>query len=149
MQRSAQAIWRGDLKAGAGELTTASRTLNHTPYSFVSRFEQGQGTNPEELLAAAHAGCFTMAVSAGFTKAGFKPESLDTTCIITLDRKDGGFEITESHLELKANVPGVTLETFNQVVDEAKKGCPVSKLYHTNITLNARLEGAQMQTGRA
>lgn len=149
MQRSAQAQWRGDLKTGTGQLTTASRTLANTPYSFVSRFEQGQGTNPEELLAAAHAGCFTMDVSARLTKAGFPPETLDTTCIVTLDRKDGGFSITESHLELKATVPGVSQEVFDQTVEEAKKGCPVSKLFHTNVTLTAKLESIQAQTGRA
>ena len=148
MQRSAQAHWRGDLKSGNGQLTTASRTLANTPYSFVSRFEQGEGTNPEELLAAAHAGCFTMDVSARLTKAGFPPESLDTTCIVTLDRKDGGFSITESHLEMKAVVPGVSQETFDQVVEEAKKGCPVSKLFHTNVTLTARLEEGRAQAGR-
>jgi osmotically inducible protein OsmC len=143
MQRSAQAQWRGDLKAGKGTLTTASHTLNSTPYSFVSRFEQGQGTNPEELLAAAHAGCFTMDVSARLTKAGFPPDTLDTTCTVTLDRKDGGFTITESHLELKAKVPGVSKEAFDQTVEEAKKGCPVSKLFHTNVTLTANLETTQ------
>ena len=148
MQRSAQAQWRGDLKSGKGQLTTASRTLANTPYSFVSRFEQGQGTNPEELLAAAHAGCFTMAVSAGLTQAGFPPDTLDTNCVITLDRKDGGFAITESHLELKASVPNISEDAFNKAVEEAKKGCPVSKLYNTNITLTAKLEGSRTQSGR-
>jgi osmotically inducible protein OsmC len=140
MQRTAQAHWHGDLKSGAGNLTTASKTLSQTPYSFVSRFEQGQGTNPEELLAAAHAGCFTMAVSAQLTTAGHPPESLDTTCTITLERKDGGFTITESRLEMKAKVPGITPDAFQKVVEEAKTGCPVSKLFHTNITLNTQLD---------
>src|SRR5262249_13161486 len=102
MQRTALAQWRGDLKSGSGDLTTASHTLSHTPYSFVSRFEQGEGTNPEELLAAAHAGCFTMDVSARLTRAGHRPETLDTTCTVTLDRKDGAFTITESHLDMHA-----------------------------------------------
>jgi osmotically inducible protein OsmC len=108
MQRTAQAPWHGDLRSGSGALSVASHTLSGTPYSFVSRFEQGKGTNPEELLAAAHAGCFTMAPAAELTKAGIKPDTLETACTITIDRKDGGFAITSSHLDLKAKVPGVT-----------------------------------------
>lgn len=140
MQRSAEAQWRGDLKSGAGTISTASGTLSQTPYSFHSRFEQGKGTNPEELLAAAHAGCFTMAVSAQLAQAGLKADSLDTTCKITLDKTDGGFGITESHLELKAKIPGATKEAFDKATEAAKAGCPVSKLYNTKITLDARLE---------
>jgi len=140
MQRTAQAQWHGDLRSGSGSLSVASQTLSETPYSFISRFEQGKGTNPEELLAAAHAGCFTMAVTAELTKAGIKAETLETTCTITLDRKDAGFAITESHLDLKAKVPGVTQEVFDKVVQGAKAGCPVSKLFITDITLTARLE---------
>lgn len=140
MQRTALAQWRGDLKSGSGDLTTASHTLSHTPYSFVSRFEQGEGTNPEELLAAAHAGCFTMDVSARLTRAGHRPETLDTTCTITLDRKDGGFSITESHLQMNAKVPDVSQEAFQKIVEEARNGCPVSKLFQTNITVDAKLE---------
>jgi lipoyl-dependent peroxiredoxin len=139
MQRTAQAHWQGDLKAGTGSLTTASKTLNTTPYSFTARFENGAGTNPEELLAAAHAGCFTMALSAQLGQAGLKAESLDTTCTITLDQKDGGFAITASHLELKAKVPGATQEAFDKATQAAKTGCPVSKLYNTAITLTATL----------
>jgi osmotically inducible protein OsmC len=140
MQRSAEAQWRGDLKSGAGTISTASGTLSQTPYSFHSRFEQGKGTNPEELLAAAHAGCFTMAVSAQLAQAGLKADSLNTTCKITLDKTDGGFGITESHLELKARIPGATKEAFEKATEAAKTGCPVSKLYNTKITLDARLE---------
>jgi lipoyl-dependent peroxiredoxin len=140
MQRSAEAQWRGDLKSGAGTISTASGTLPQTPYSFHSRFEQGKGTNPEELLAAAHAGCFTMAVSAQLAQAGLKADSLNTTCRITLDKTDGGFGITESHLELKAKIPGATKEAFEKATEAAKSGCPVSKLYNTKITLDARLE---------
>ena len=147
MQRTAQAQWKGDLKSGSGQLSVASRTLSGTPYSFVSRFEQGQGTNPEELLAAAHAGCFTMAVSAELSKAGHAPESLETTCTITLDRKDGGFAITESHLEMKARVPGITKEEFEKAAQQAKAGCPVSKLYNTNITLTTEFEAPRAQAG--
>jgi len=140
MQRSAEAQWRGDMKSGAGSISTASGTLSQTPYSFHSRFEQGKGTNPEELLAAAHAGCFTMAVSAQLAQAGLKADSLNTTCVITLDKTDGGFGITESHLELKAKIPGATKEAFEKATEAAKSGCPVSKLYNTKITLDARLE---------
>jgi osmotically inducible protein OsmC len=140
MKRSAQAQWKGDLKTGTGAISMASGTLKDTPYSFHSRFEQGAGTNPEELLAAAHAGCFTMALSAQLAGAGLKADSLETTCTITLEKKDDGFAITESHLELKAKVPGATKEAFDKATAAAKSGCPVSKLYNTNITLNAQLE---------
>jgi len=140
MKRSAQAKWQGDLKSGAGTISTASGTLATTPYSFRSRFEQGTGTNPEELLAAAHAGCFTMALSAQLREAGLKATSLETSCTITLEQKDGGFAITESHLELKAKVPGATAEAFEKATKAAETGCPVSKLFNTKITLDAHLE---------
>ena len=140
MKRSAQAQWRGDLKSGSGTISTASGTLANTAYSFLSRFEQGKGTNPEELLAAAHAGCFTMAVSAQLSQAGLKADSLETSCTITLEQKDGAFAITGSHLELKARIPGATRETFEKATQAAKTGCPVSKLYNTSITLDAHLE---------
>jgi len=140
MKRSAQAKWQGDLKSGAGTLSTASGILATTPYSFRSRFEQGTGTNPEELLAAAHAGCFTMALSAQLGEAGLKATSLETSCTITLEQKDGGFAITESHLELKAKVPGATAEAFEKATKAAETGCPVSKLFNTKITLDAHLE---------
>jgi osmotically inducible protein OsmC len=149
MKRSAQAHWSGDLKSGAGALSTASATLSSTPYSFHSRFEQGKGTNPEELLAAAHAGCFTMSVSAQLAGVSLKAESLDTTCTITLEQKDGSFAITESHLELKATIPGATQEAFDKAVQAAKAGCPVSKLFNTNITLTAQLEGGGTQRSGA
>jgi osmotically inducible protein OsmC len=140
MKRSAQAQWQGDLKSGTGTISTASGTLASTPYSFHSRFEQGKGTNPEELLAAAHAGCFTMALSSQLTQAGLKAERLETTCTITLEQKDGSFAITESHLELKAKIPGATQEAFDKATKAAETGCPVSKLYNTKITLDAHLE---------
>jgi len=140
MQRTAEAKWQGDLKTGTGQISMASGTLSNTPYSFHSRFEQGKGTNPEELLAAAHAGCFTMALSNQLAQAGLKAESLETTCTITLDKTESGFGITESHLELKAKVPGASKEDFDKATQEAKAGCPVSKLYNTNITLSAKLE---------
>jgi osmotically inducible protein OsmC len=140
MKRTATAHWQGDLKAGKGELSTASGVLSSTPYSFHTRFEDGQGTNPEELLAAAHAGCFTMALSAQLVNAGFTAKDLETTCTITLEKQPDGFAITASHLELKASVPGATREQFDQAVNSAKTGCPVSKLYKANITLNSTLE---------
>ena len=140
MKRTAQAHWSGDLKSGAGTVSMASGTLSNTPYSFHSRFEQGKGTNPEELLAAAHAGCFTMALSAQLGEAGLTADSLETTCTITFEKLPDGFAITESHLELKAKVPGASQEAFDKAVQNAKSGCPVSKLYKTNITLSSTLE---------
>lgn len=140
MKRVASAKWQGDLKTGHGFVSMASGTLSNTPYSFHSRFEQGAGTNPEELLAAAHAGCFTMALSAQLAGAGLKAESLDTTCTISLEQKDGGFAITESHLALRAKVPGASQEAFDKAVHAAETGCPVSKLFNTKITLDAQLE---------
>ena len=140
MTRQAKAEWLGDLKTGKGNVTSASGVLSHTAYSFLSRFENDKGTNPEELLAAAHAGCFTMAVSAQLGEAKLKPERLDTTCTITLEKLPEGFTITESHLELKGRVPGATQEAFDKAVQAAKNGCPVSKLFKTKITLTATLE---------
>jgi lipoyl-dependent peroxiredoxin len=139
MKRTADAKWQGDLKGGKGTISTASGVLSNTQYSFHSRFEQGAGTNPEELLAAAHAGCFTMALSAQLGAAGLKADSLETKCTITVEQKDGGFAITESHLELTAKIPGATQEAFDTATGAAKAGCPVSKLYNTNITLVATL----------
>lgn len=140
MKRTANAQWQGDLKAGKGTLTTASGVLSNSPYSFQTRFEEGKGTNPEELLAAAHAGCFTMALSAQLAQANLTAESLETTCTIHLEKQPDGFSITESKLELKARVPGATQEAFDKAVQAAKAGCPVSKLYKTNITLTSQLE---------
>jgi len=140
MKRSANAKWQGDLKSGTGAISTDSGVLSDANYSFHTRFEDGKGTNPEELLAAAHAGCFTMALSNQLGQAGFKPESLLTKCTITVERLETGFTITESHLELKAKVPGASQEAFDKATQEAKAGCPVSKLYNTKITLDATLE---------
>jgi lipoyl-dependent peroxiredoxin len=140
MKRTANAEWRGDLKSGKGTVSTASGVLSKSQYSFSTRFEDGKGTNPEELLAAAHAGCFSMALSAQLGGAGLTPESIETTCTISLEKEPDGFGITESHLELKAKVPGATQEAFDRAVHAAKSGCPVSKLYKTNITLHATLE---------
>ncbi|HWE05869.1 MAG TPA: OsmC family protein [Rhizomicrobium sp.] len=140
MQRTATAKWQGDLRGGAGSLTTASGVLSDTAYSFHSRFEQGKGTNPEELLAAAHAGCFTMALSNQLGVAGLKAESLETKCTVTIDKQESGFAITSSHLELSARIPGASKEAFEKATNEAKAGCPVSRLFNTKITLDARLE---------
>jgi lipoyl-dependent peroxiredoxin len=139
MKRTASAHWRGDLKSGSGTLTTASGVLSQTGYSFHTRFEDGQGTNPEELLAAAHAGCFTMALSAQLAQAGLTADSLETTCTISLEKQPEGFAITASHLDLQARIPGATEEAFEKATQAAKAGCPVSKLYKTNITLSAKL----------
>jgi osmotically inducible protein OsmC len=140
MKRTANAQWKGDLKSGSGSMSTATGVLSNAPYSFRTRFEDAQGTNPEELLAAAHAGCFSMALSAQLTQAGLKPESIETNCAISLEKQPDGFAITESHLEVKARVPGASQEAFDKAVQAAKTGCPVSKLYKTNITLTAQLE---------
>jgi osmotically inducible protein OsmC len=139
MKRTASAQWRGDLKSGKGSLTAPSGVLSSTPYSFHTRFEDAPGTNPEELLAAAHAGCFSMALSAQLAQANLTAESIDTTCTITLEKQADGFAITASHLDLTAKVPGATQEAFDKAVEAAKTGCPVSKLYKANITLNSKL----------
>ena len=140
MNRTGSAHWAGDLTSGGGHVSTASGVLSSTPYSFKSRFEQGKGTNPEELLAAAHAGCFTMALSLVLGESKLKADSLDTTCTITIEKDGEGFSITRSHLELKAKVPGASQEVFDKAVEAAKTNCPVSKLFDTEITLNAKLE---------
>jgi osmotically inducible protein OsmC len=140
VKRTAQAHWEGDLKSGKGNLTAPSGILKQTAYSFQTRFEDQPGTNPEELLAAAHAGCFTMALSAQLGNAGLKAERLDTTCTITLEKDANGFSITSSHLDLKAKVPGASKEQFDTAVKNAETGCPVSKLYKTKITVNSTLE---------
>ena len=139
MKRTAAAHWQGNLKAGKGDLTTASKTLSTTPFSFHSRFEEGAGTNPEELLAAAHAGCFTMALSNFLEQAGLTADSLDTICTITMEPKDGVPTVIGSHLELTAKIPGATKEQFEAAARAAEKGCPVSRLYNTAITLSMTL----------
>ena len=139
MKRTAQAHWTGDLKTGTGNITTATHTLNETPYSFHTRFEDGKGTNPEELLAAAHAGCFTMALSGQLGARSLTATSLDTVCTITLEKLESGFTITESHLALKAVIPGAEQAAFEEAVKAAETGCPVSKLYKTTITVTTEL----------
>jgi lipoyl-dependent peroxiredoxin len=139
MQRTGSAHWFGGLKDGKGTVSTASGVLKDTQYSFVSRFENGVGTNPEELLAAAHAGCFTMALSAQLDGAGVKAESLDTKATVTLDKVEGGFGITSVNLELTAKIPGADKAKFEEAAAAAKAGCPVSKLFNTKITLTTNL----------
>lgn len=135
MKRYATAVWQGTGKEGKGHLSTQSTILDKTQYSFSSRFESGPGTNPEELVAAAHAGCFTMKLSFVLNAAGFTADTLETRCDITLE--DG--TITESHLNVKATVPGINEEQFAAAVADAKANCPISKLYNTNITHEAVL----------
>lgn len=135
MKRNATAVWQGTGKEGKGHLTTQSTTLDKTQYSFGSRFESGVGTNPEELVAAAHAGCFTMKLSFVLNAAGFTADEIETKCDI--DLVDGA--ITSSHLTVKAKVPGVTKEQFDEYVADAKTNCPISKLYNTEITAEATL----------
>jgi lipoyl-dependent peroxiredoxin len=135
MKRSATAQWKGSGKEGAGTLGTQSNVLNNTAYDFKSRFEDGTYTNPEELVAAAHAGCFSMKLSFVLGAAGFTPDSIETKCTITLDSG----AITESHLEVKAAVPGITAEKFAECAADAKANCPISKLLNTNITMEAAL----------
>jgi lipoyl-dependent peroxiredoxin len=141
MQRSATAHWSGGIKDGQGTITTDSGVLNGTSYSFAKRFEGDPGTNPEELIAAAHAGCFTMALSGQLTNMGLKADSLDTKAHVTLDKTDTGFAITKIRLELTAKIPNATEEQFRTATDNAKKGCPVSKLFASNaeIMLDAKL----------
>jgi len=135
MKRHATDVWLGSGKDGSGKLTTQSSTLNNTQYSYKSRFEDGVGTNPEELVAAAHAGCFNMKLSFVLGGAGFTPESLETTCTINL----GDGAITNSHLVLKAKVPGIDKAKFDECVADAKANCPISKLLNTEITLESEL----------
>ena len=140
MKRKASAEWRGDLKTGKGLVSTDSGALRSAPYSFTTRFEEEKGTNPEELIAAAHAGCFTMALSAELGKAGIVPESLRTTATITMDKLDAGWTVTESHLEVVGKVPGGSAEAFQKAAQAAETGCPISRLLKAKITMDAKLE---------
>lgn len=140
MKRSASAMWNGDLKTGKGTLSTDSGVLANTQYSFATRFENGKGTNPEELIAAAHAGCFAMALSAQLGEAGLVAQSLNTKATVTLEKTDGGFTITAVHLALTARIPGASQQAFDAAAEAAKKGCPVSKLLNAAITLDKKLE---------
>ena len=137
--KKASAHWEGDLKSGIGSISTETGVLREAPYGFKARFEGGKGTNPEELIGAAHAGCFSMALSMILGNAGFTADSIDTEAEVTLDQVEGGFSITAVHLILKAKVPGATQQQFDELTKQAKEGCPVSKVLNANITLDATL----------
>lgn len=140
MQRTASAHWNGGLKDGKGTISSASGVLKNTPYSFSNRFEGQPGTNPEELIAAAHAGCFTMALSAQLGNAGMTAQSIDTTATVTLEKTDAGFTVTSSHLQVTAKIPGADKAKFDQAAKNAEEGCPISRLLKAKITMDAKLE---------
>lgn len=139
IKRHGSASWHGTGKEGKGSLTTQSGTLKETPYGFSTRFGDGQGTNPEELIAAAHAGCFSMATAFQLTGAGHVPESLQTEATVTMEQEAGGFRIAAIHLSLRATVPGITEDEFHRLADTAKANCPVSRVLNAAITLDAAL----------
>jgi len=141
INRQGSAVWQGGLKDGKGAISTETGALDAYPYGFASRFEGKKGTNPEELLGAAHAGCFTMALSLILGEAGFTAEQMDTTAKVTLEQVEGGFAITAVHLTLNANIPGVDQAAFEKLTGMAKAGCPVSKLFKAEISLDATLIG--------
>jgi lipoyl-dependent peroxiredoxin len=140
MKRKASAVWRGGLKDGKGTISTDSGVLANTQYSFSTRFEDGKGTNPEELIAAAHAGCFSMALSGQLGNAGLTAESINTTAAVTLEKTDAGFTITKVHLDVSAKIPGASQEAFQTAAANAKAGCPISRLLKAEITMEAKLE---------
>jgi lipoyl-dependent peroxiredoxin len=140
LKRNASAVWNGDLKQGKGRISTASGVLKETQYSFATRFEDGVGTNPEELIAAAHAGCFSMALSGQLTTAGHPPDSVNTTATVSMDKTEAGFTVTAVHLDVTARVPGIDQQGFETAANNAKTGCPISRLLKADITMTARLE---------
>jgi osmotically inducible protein OsmC len=140
MKRKASAVWMGGLKDGRGTISTQSGVLSDTQYSFSTRFEEGIGTNPEELIAAAHAGCFSMALSAQLGDAGLVAESINTTATVTLEKTDAGFTITAVHLDVTARIPRADPQAFAVAANNAKAGCPVSRVLNAQITMDARLE---------
>ena len=140
MKRNASAVWNGGLKDGKGVISTDSGVLSNTQYSFATRFENGIGTNPEELIAAAHAGCFSMQLSALLEKAGLTAASINTKAALTMEKTDEGFTITAVHLDVKAKVPGATQQQFDTAASTAKAGCPVSRVLRADITMDAKLE---------
>ena len=138
--KKASAVWKGGIKDGSGTISTETGVLKDAPYGFKSRFENGEGTNPEELIGAAHAGCFSMALSLMLGNEGLTAEKIETQAEITLEKVGEGFEITASHLNVVAKIPGTDQAKFEQIANKAKEGCPVSKLLKAKITMNARLE---------
>jgi len=139
MTRKASAVWQGDLKSGRGTISTTSGVLKETQYSFSTRFENGVGTNPEELIGAAHAGCFSMALSAELGKVGVTPERIETSAAVTLDKADAGFAITGIHLQTTIKVGSGDRAKVNAAAEAAKAGCPISKLFNTKITMDAKV----------
>ncbi len=140
MKRNASAVWTGGLKDGKGTISTDSGVLKNTQYSFSTRFENGIGTNPEELIAAAHAGCFTMALSAQLGNANLRPERLATTATVTLEKLEAGWTLTAVHLDVSAKVPGASAAAFETAAKNAKAGCPISRVLNATITMDAKLE---------
>lgn len=141
MQRKGSAIWQGDLKTGKGTVSTDSGVLSQTQYSFSTRFESGQGTNPEELIAAAHAGCFTMALSGQLGSAGLVAEKLETTATLTFEKLEAGWTVTSILLDVKGKVPKADQAAWEKATQAAKAGCPISRLLNTTINMQAKLEG--------
>jgi lipoyl-dependent peroxiredoxin len=141
MERKASAVWRGSLKDGKGEFSAPSGVFSHVPYSFKARFEDAPGTNPEELIAAAHAACFSMALSAQLGAATLTPESINTTATLKMEKLDSGWAITAIHLDVKARIPNANDAAFQKAAADAKAGCPVSKVLNAQITMSAKLEG--------
>jgi osmotically inducible protein OsmC len=139
MKRKASAEWKGSLKEGKGNISTESGVLVRTQYSFDTRFENGIGTNPEELVAAAHAACFSMQLSALLGKAGLVPDEIATTAVVTFENLKQGWTVTESHLEVSATIPGTTQDSFAKLAEDAKSGCLMSRLLNTTVTMDAKL----------
>ena len=140
MQSTASAVWKGSLRDGSGAISSRSGVLSDTAYTFATRFEGSAGTNPEELVAAAHAGCFSMALSAQLGEAGLTPDHVSTTATVTLEQTDGGFAVTRIHLDVSARIPGADRSAFDTAANNAKTGCPISKLMNAEISMSANLE---------
>ena len=140
IERTASAVWKGDLKGGSGKINSNSGVLHDTEYTYAQRFENAPGTNPEELIAAAHASCFSMALSAQLGAAGMTAQNISTTATVTLEKVGDGFSVTASHLETRVKIPGADRNAFNKAAEDAKSGCPISKLLAAKITMEARLE---------
>lgn len=140
IKRNASAEWNGGLKDGKGSISTESGVLTNTQYSFGTRFENGAGTNPEELIGAAHAGCFSMALSGQLTNAGSPPDSIRTKATVSMEKTDAGFTVTSVHLDVTARVPGIDQAAFDTAANNAKTGCPISRLLNAQITMDAKLE---------
>lgn len=149
MERRANAIWNGDLKNGQGTIGTNSGVLSETPYSFSTRFENGTGTNPEELIGAAHAGCFSMALAHKLSEAGFRSERITTQASVTLDKTSGDWTVTKIHLDVVGVVPGAAQDAFERIANEAKTGCPISRLLNAPITMSARLDAGNADTKKS